>query len=170
MNDADWAAATSGASAVYGEGQSQCWTHAATLDLCDESVALVELGRLYNGYAVTDPRGLCPAGWRVPTDADWSTMEGWIEQYFQDGVAKVLKSTNTWQDSGSLGLNALGFAAKSGGTRYNNAQAFDHAGHTCDWWSSVGASRTMQADSDDIHPISYPANFGHYVRCMKEAD
>ena len=32
-------------------------------------------GKLYNGYAVGDARGICPAGWHMPTDADWIALE-----------------------------------------------------------------------------------------------
>lgn len=169
LTDADWSATGLGATAIYGEGQSSCW-HSAPLNLCDEAVALTQLGRLYNRYAVLDSRGLCPAGWRVPSDADWSTMEGWIEENYQEGVAKILKSSETWYNSGSPGLDLVGFGAKAGGTRYNTAQAFDHAGHTSDWWSSVGSGRTMQHDSDDVDVINYPSTYGHYVRCMKDVD
>jgi hypothetical protein len=31
-------------------------------------------GKLYNWYAITDPRGLAPAGWRIPTDTEWSDL------------------------------------------------------------------------------------------------
>jgi uncharacterized protein (TIGR02145 family) len=31
-------------------------------------------GRLYNGFAILDPRGLAPEGWRIPTDNDWSKL------------------------------------------------------------------------------------------------
>ncbi|HHE31767.1 MAG TPA: hypothetical protein ENL07_03850 [Chlorobaculum parvum] len=32
-------------------------------------------GRLYNWFAVADPRGLAPNGWRVPTDEEWRKLE-----------------------------------------------------------------------------------------------
>ena len=35
-------------------------------------------GKLYNWYAVDDARGLCPTGWHVPTDADWTDLEDYI--------------------------------------------------------------------------------------------
>lgn len=31
-------------------------------------------GKLYNYYAISDPRGIAPEGWRVPTDADWTQL------------------------------------------------------------------------------------------------
>ena len=36
--------------------------------------SLNQYGRLYNWYAVDDARGLCPSGWHVPTDGEWTVM------------------------------------------------------------------------------------------------
>ncbi len=37
-----------------------------------------KFGRLYNWYAVADPRGLCPAGWHVPSDEEWTVLEDFL--------------------------------------------------------------------------------------------
>ena len=106
-------------------------------------------------------------GWQVPPMQTGARWKGGLK--LSEGVAR-LKSSETWYNSGSPGLDVVGFGAKAGGTRYNTAQAFDHAGHTSDWWSSVGSGRTMQHDSDDVDVINYPSTYGHYVRCMKDVD
>jgi uncharacterized protein (TIGR02145 family) len=49
-------------------------------------------GKLYNWYAVNDPRGLAPAGWNIPTDEEWTTLE----IYFGDDAGKKMKSTSGW--------------------------------------------------------------------------
>ena len=59
LTDADWSATELGATAIYGEGQSSCW-HSAPLNLCDEAVALTQLGRS-KSVSMLDSRGLCPA-------------------------------------------------------------------------------------------------------------
>ena len=38
-------------------------------------------GKLYNWYAVNDPRGLAPTGWHVPTDAEWRTLTVYLGSY-----------------------------------------------------------------------------------------
>ena len=63
-----------GAVAVYGEGSSACDNYSPDGDACDESWSLNEYGRIYNWYAVDDTRGLCPSGWHVPTDGEWTVM------------------------------------------------------------------------------------------------
>jgi uncharacterized protein (TIGR02145 family) len=49
-------------------------------------------GRLYNWYAVNDPRGLAPEGWHVPSEEEWKTLENYL------GVdpGKKMKSTSGW--------------------------------------------------------------------------
>lgn len=49
-------------------------------------------GKLYNWYAVNDPRGLAPEGWHVPNDEEWETLEN----YLGDDASKKMKSTSGW--------------------------------------------------------------------------
>jgi uncharacterized protein (TIGR02145 family) len=49
-------------------------------------------GKLYNWYAVIDPRGLAPAGWHIPSDAEWTTLG---DQLGSD-PGKKMKSTSGW--------------------------------------------------------------------------
>lgn len=58
LTDLDWGSTLSGASAVYNNDPSKEFTY----------------GQLYNWYAVTDSRGLCPMGWHVPSDAEWTSL------------------------------------------------------------------------------------------------
>jgi uncharacterized protein (TIGR02145 family) len=51
-------------------------------------------GKLYNWYAVNDPRGLAPAGYHVPTDAEWTTLENFLG----DDEGKKMKSTSGWEN------------------------------------------------------------------------
>lgn len=54
----------------------------------------VKYGKLYNWFAVNDPRGLAPVGYHVPTDAEWTTLENFL------GVhnGKKMKSTSGWEN------------------------------------------------------------------------
>jgi uncharacterized protein (TIGR02145 family) len=49
-------------------------------------------GKLYNWYAVNDPRGLAPAGWHVPTDTEWTTLG----DYLGNDAGMKMKSTSGW--------------------------------------------------------------------------
>jgi uncharacterized protein (TIGR02145 family) len=108
-------------------------------------------GAFYNGYAVNTGK-LAPAGWHVPTNADWDTLEAYLIAggYDYDGttgenkIAKSLAVKTDWlpsADSGAigndtLGNNTSGFSGKPNGycdyageTYYRNWYAF--------WWTST---------------------------------
>ena len=73
LSDSEWQNTTSGAVAVYGE-DAGCNDYSPDIDACDPAQSLNEYGRLYNWYAVDDARGLCPSGWHVPTDGEWTVL------------------------------------------------------------------------------------------------
>jgi uncharacterized protein (TIGR02145 family) len=96
-------------------------------------------GKLYNHYAVMDTRGLCPTGWHVPTDGEWTTLETILGGSSVAGGA--LKSTATqptpggWLFPNTGATNSSGFTAMPGGLQLNNLGSSDvnYYGY---WWSS----------------------------------
>ena len=97
--------------------------------------SLEEYGRLYNWYAVDDARGLCPAGWHVPTDGEWTELVDYItSQGFAGTEGTALKSTTGWAIGN--GTDDFGFSALPGGFRVHNFGVFDNAGFVGYWWSS----------------------------------
>ena len=53
----------------------------------------VKYGKLYNWYAVNDPRGLAPVGYHIPTDAEWTILE----DFLGDDEGKKMKTTSGWE-------------------------------------------------------------------------
>ena len=53
-------------------------------------------GKLYNWYAVNDPRGLAPKGWRVPTNEEWTTLINFLGG--KEVAGHKMKSDNGWND------------------------------------------------------------------------
>ncbi len=105
------------------------------IDACDEAQSLSEYGRLYNWYAVDDARGLCPSGWHVPTDGEWTDLEDFItSQGFSGTEGTALKSTYGWTGGGN-GTDDFGFSALPGGTARSSGY-FSDAGSVGYWWSS----------------------------------
>jgi uncharacterized protein (TIGR02145 family) len=98
-------------------------------------------GALYNFYAVNTGK-LCPAGWKVPSDDEWKTLEMYLgmTQEKADSIGwraehgTQLKNTTGW-NSGN-GTNTIGFSALPGGIRYYEGD-FDNVGNYGGWWSSV---------------------------------
>ncbi len=64
-------------------------------------------GKLYNWYAVNDPRGLAPKGYHVPTKADWDSLVSYLGG--EEIAGKKLKSTEGWREEGN-GTNGSGFS------------------------------------------------------------
>ena len=116
-------------------GQTDVTTISPDIDACDEAQSLSEYGRLYNWYAVDDARGLCPSGWHVPTDGEWTDLEDYItSQGFSGTEGTALKSTYGWNWCGN-GTDDFGFSALPGGSRSSRWQ-LRHAGSVGYWWSS----------------------------------
>ena len=98
-------------------------------------------GKLYNYYAVIDPRGLAPKGWHIPSEADLKQLidvAGGVEY-----VNETLKSRYYWNDN-QQGTNSLGFNGMPGGNIAFNGD-FYYFGSQCDIWSSTQTT-------DDIKP------------------
>jgi uncharacterized protein (TIGR02145 family) len=125
-------------------------------------------GRLYNWYAVSDPRGLAPKGWHVPTDAEWTKMVNFLGAK----SGKQLKSATGWSENGN-GTNSSGFSALPGG--YCN---FDGSCYGIDlfgfWWSSTEYDAlsarycSLIYASDDLISKEGKKTFGKSVRCVKD--
>ena len=135
LGDSEWDNTSSGAVAVYGEGSSSCSNDSPDGDACDEDWSLNEYGRLYNWYAVDDARGLCPTGWHVPTDGEWTVLTDHLGGASVAGVQmKTTYGWNGWED-GWNGTNSSGFSGLPGGSRLYD-EYFCCAGTNGYWWSS----------------------------------
>jgi uncharacterized protein (TIGR02145 family) len=133
-------------------------------------------GKLYNHYAVTDTRGLCPTGWHVPTDVEWTTLENFLGGSSVAGGA--MKSTATqptpggWNSPNTGATNSSGFTAGPGGLRYDGG-AFSGVGIVGYWWSSsltgTGAwYRALNATYGAILRLDHGRTFGFSVRCLMD--
>ena len=111
-------------------------------------------GLLYNWHAVNDARGLAPAGWRVPTDADWKELEMFLGMsqseaddtgYRGSDEGGKLKEAGTthWASPNTGATNESGFAALPGGYRNSESGSFRDLGLFGYWWSSTGHSSAL---------------------------
>jgi uncharacterized protein (TIGR02145 family) len=93
-------------------------------------------GRLYTWYTVTDSRNICPTGWHVPTDAEWTTLTTFLGG--EDVAGNKLKETGTthWGGTNSGATNETGFTALPSGFRQRSG-TFMYIGDDGMWWSSV---------------------------------
>jgi uncharacterized protein (TIGR02145 family) len=79
-------------------------------------------GKLYNWFAVNDPRGLAPKGWHVPTDEEWAILEEFLGENSPGYKMKSVAGWNSWDDEdeelqNGNGDNSSGFNGLPGGYR-----------------------------------------------------
>ncbi len=155
--------------------------------LFDNEEQVVEnFGLLYNWYAVDDSRGLCPAGWRIPSDKDWMQLEGYSDSQFAPGHPEWLKngprgadagfhlkSDSLWRsNSANRGRNHFGFRAFPGG--YFDYNYYKEAGFFGYYWSHSAATsndawyRLFDAHSKPVRREAGFKQFGMSVRCMRD--
>jgi len=143
-----------------------------------ESDVLNAYGLLYNWQAVTDSRGLCPVGWRVPTDEDWAKL---VENLGGEDVAGgKLKSTRTeptghprWSSPNTGATDNYGFSALPAGYRTSIGE-FMWVGYGTYFWSSsqfdatFAVVRYIDYESASFEEYYKNKKSGYPVRCVKE--
>jgi len=135
-------------------------------------------GILYNWYAVTSTTGLCPTGWRVPTDEDWDKL---ITYLGGDAVAGgKLKSERTdpsahprWDSPNTDAIDEMGFAALPTGYRSSIGEDYG-LGYCKYYWSAseydsnFGVCYYLSSDDGTMEKYYKRKRSGYAVRCIKE--
>jgi uncharacterized protein (TIGR02145 family) len=93
-------------------------------------------GKLYNWYAVNDPRGLAPQGWHIPTDAEWTTLGNLLGGDAAAGGKMKTTGTTRWTTPNTSATNESGFAGVPGGLRISDG-TFVRVGIYGYWWSAT---------------------------------
>jgi uncharacterized protein (TIGR02145 family) len=134
-------------------------------------------GVLYNQFATVDSRGLCPTGWRIPSDEDWTELtSGFGGLSIAGGPLKATgtlgSGTGLWQSPNSGATNASGFSAVPAGYRTNTGTyAFmDLVGI---WWATGSTitgrtyGRRVYHDRVNVNRDQFLHTYGFSVRCLK---
>ncbi len=150
------------------------WSTLATEGFCDplNNAAMVSVyGLFYNWYAVTDANNIAPAGWHVPTDAEWATLTS----YLGTGGGGKLKTTGFtyWSSPNAGATNSTGFSALPAGDR-SYTGLFHYMGTYGCWWCSNESDATnawehvVSCNSANITRVAYPKGIGLSIRCIKD--
>lgn len=130
-------------------------------------------GALYKWTAVHNPAGLCPAGWHVPSDGDWTLLSDYLGG---EGVAGgKLKETSMqhWFSPNGDATDAFGYTARPGGSR-SEYGVYANQGYFGYWWSSTqynqgnGWARVMNSNDGSLVRQYTNKGFGYSVRCVKD--
>ena len=168
----------------YSNGDIIGTTSPATLDIINESAPkyqwawdgiegnVTDFGRLYTWYSVSDSRNLCPAGWSVPSQDEWTILTDFLGGLsFSGGRLKEVGTTH-WLSPNTGATNETGFTALPGGYRFSNG-GFGGRGSDGIWWSltesNLNVSRTIGMGNSytDAYGGSNSQRSGYSVRCIK---
>jgi len=128
-------------------------------------------GRLYDWETAIH---VCPSGWHLPSDAEWTTLTNNLGG--EDVAGTKMKSTVGWNDfegKTGNGTNTSGFAGLPGGYR-NFFGILDYIGFNGNWWSSTEANtndawdRSLNYTNGKVYRYYYYKLDGSSVRCIKD--
>ncbi len=130
-------------------------------------------GRLYTWYAVTDNRGLCPTGWHVPSDVEWSILVTFLGgDGSAGGKVKEIGSVH-WSNPNTGATNSSGFTALPSGNR-NTSGNYSQIGNGCYFWSTTedltttAFYRELYYNNSILGRFSLSKIHGFSVRCVKD--
>jgi uncharacterized protein (TIGR02145 family) len=134
-------------------------------------------GALYNWYAVSPTtngnRNVCPVGWHVPTDAEYTLLTDYLGGESVAGGKMKSTGTQYWQSPNTAATNESGFSGLPGGGRYSNG-TFNLIGESGYWWSSTeyGTSsawdRYLGCCSGNVDRGNNNNTPGCSVRCLRD--
>ncbi|MDD4971976.1 MAG: fibrobacter succinogenes major paralogous domain-containing protein [Paludibacter sp.] len=132
-------------------------------------------GRLYTWFAATDTRNICPVGWHMPSETEWTTL---VTAVGGNGIGgDNLRETGTvhWGTTLNNGLasNSSGFTALPAG--YISYSIIIYPNHNgCIWWSSTsnkpdsGSIRLLSGNFSTVQSMNYNKKYGYSIRCVKD--
>jgi uncharacterized protein (TIGR02145 family) len=133
-------------------------------------------GKLYNWYTVSDPRNVCPTGWHVPSNEEWTSLASYVGVGNEGIAGGKLKSTGTqyWLDFNLAATNETGFSGLPGGQRNNNG-VFITIGQSGSWWTASEDFdlqwpffRYLSSQAGEVSQGSFSKNLGNSIRCIRD--
>lgn len=137
----------------------------------DNPVNAETFGLLYNWETAQE---VCPAGWHLPSDEEWTTLTNFLGGSVVAGNAMKEKGTNHWYQPNEDATNSSGFTALPGGYRFSNGSFSNRDVEAYFWTSTMLAGsnyalyRRLNHDSGEVKALDDDINQGFSVRCVKD--
>ena len=134
------------------------------------SAGLPRSGNLYNWHATTDPRGLCPQGYRVPSFVDWEIV---IDDFGGFGASSSSLKASAVDDPSWNGSNESGLSVVNGGWRRANGEFLQYEAIGVFWTTTMDNSGQaipieIYSTNPNVITSSNDLGEGFSVRCLKE--
>jgi uncharacterized protein (TIGR02145 family) len=159
------------------------WSNLSTGAWCyynNDSLFNCPYGKLYNWYAASDPRNVCPVGWHVPNDNDWPVLFNYLGGLGIAGGKMKTTGSQYWQGVGgtiNAASNESGFSALPAGARGLSVipgnQTFTNLSSTTQFWSStdtpsLGKNQNLGILETGPGPGISNKMTGYSLRCIKD--
>ena len=148
---------------------------------CDEYGGMYQWNEMMQYVTTPGIKGICPDNWRLPTDAEWCTLEQFVDPTITcssiswrgvDGGSKLKEAGTTHWQSPNTGTNSSGFTALPGGS-CSTGGYFAGLTATGYWWSSSESgssawSRCLYYNSAKVSRYYFYKSYGFSVRCLRD--
>ena len=130
-------------------------------------------GKLYNWYAVNDSRGLCPRGWHIPSDNEWTTLTNYLGGESIAGGKMKSTGTTLWLTPNVKATNKSSFSVLPGGFR-NFDGGFIFIRFNALFWSATefdisnAWNRNLYNYNGNVYRNNFNKSFGASVRCLRD--
>jgi uncharacterized protein (TIGR02145 family) len=154
---------------------STAWKNMNSAALCNynnDKIIVSTYGRLYNWYAVVDIRNICPFGWHIPSDNEWTSLSNYLGGNNIAGGKMKEEGIAHWSSPNIGATNETGFTALPGGSR-DSGGVFKYIGSDGGWWTctendSISAFLwSMYYLNTRLSRKDFYKKDGFSVRCVK---
>ena len=150
----------------YDEGQYSMYSN---------SLYIAEIyGNLYNWAVVDDDRGVCPAGWHVPSDGEFTVLTNFLGGESVAGGKMKETGLEHWNSPNEGATNESGFTGLPAGYRNPTTNYFDDRGVLGYFWSStentntIARTRSLYYNSSGLSSNNSLKSYGFSIRCLKD--
>ena len=152
------------------------WKNNSTGALCSYNNNVqndIPYGKLYNWFAVANSKKLCPAGWHVPTDTEWSNLESFLGGNSVAGGKMKSTGTKYWNCPNGAADNSSGFSGLPGGKRDADGSFFE-INTNGNWWTATdyepeyALNRSILYLNGGLEFNGELKQSGFSVRCVKD--
>jgi len=156
-SDSEWSATTSGAYSSYN----------------NENANVSFYGALYNWYAVTDGIGLCPDGWHIPSNDEWTELTEYLGGLEVSGGKMKSTKSEEWSAPNAGADNSSGFSAVGAGFRdktgiYAGLHEVSYIWSSSEYSPIQGISRKLFYNFQSVSFAGNLKETGFSVRCIKD--